>query len=107
MRISNPIRALTDLHRTEETRIRWVQTTNRAEQLYSKMCNLINSSVSSAEDTLRQILEMLTGHVDYSTEYASEKYAHAKESAGDWQDEKVTAAGDKMKKGGKKLKGEL
>jgi hypothetical protein len=75
---------------------------------------LINNSVTSAEDTLRQILELLTGSADYSREYANEKYGQAKATAGGWKgygDEKVAGAGaeagDKMKKGGEKLKGEL
>lgn len=75
---------------------------------------MINNSVTSAEDTLRQILELLTGSADYSREYANEKYGQAKATAGGWKgygDEKVAGAraeaGDKMKKGGEKLKGEL
>jgi hypothetical protein len=94
----------------EETRIRWVQTSNRAEQLFTKIRDLINSSVSSAEDTLRQILELLTGSVDYSKDYANEKYAHGKSSAGEWKsfgDEKAASAGDRVKKSGEKMKSEL
>jgi len=98
----------------QETRIRWVQSTTRSEQLFAKIRDLINSSVSSAEDTLRQILELLTGQIDYSREYANEKYGQGKASAGEWKEygnEKVAGArggaGEKLKKGGEKLKGEL
>jgi len=98
----------------QETRIRWVQATTRAEQLYAKICDQINSSISSAEDALRQILEMLTGHIDYSQDYANEKYGQGKAAAGQWKEygnEKVAGArvatGDKIKKGGEKVKGEF
>jgi hypothetical protein len=50
---------------------------------------------------------MLTGHVDYTRDYASEKYGQGKASAGEWTrygGEKVVGTGDKMKKGGEKMK---
>ena len=57
---------------------------------------------------------MLTGNVDYSRDYASEKYGQGKASAAEWKQfgneklaEAKVATGDKMKKGGEMLKEEL
>jgi len=120
----------------QETRIRWVQTHNRAEALYAKVRDLINSSVNSAEETLSHVLELLSGTADQSKDYANEKYAEGKGYANEktaqgkgyanekyeqgheyasqakgYGDEKVGGArekvGEKVKQGGAKIKGEL
>ena len=63
----------------QETRIRWVQTTSRADALYNTICDLIKSGVTSAEDTLFHILELLWSMYDQSKQYVSEKTAQGKE----------------------------
>ena len=62
-----------------ETRIRWVQTTSRADALYRTICDLIKSGVTSAQDTLCHILELLWSMSDQSKQYVSEKAAQGKE----------------------------
>ena len=42
----------------EETRIRWVQTTNRAETIFARLRDIINSSVEAAEEKVARILEV-------------------------------------------------
>lgn len=103
---------------TEEVRIRWVQTQHRAESLYSKIKNIIMSSVESAEVklgmvsslvrscklpmlTISQILDLLTGSAEHAKTRANEKYyenkhwAHRKaDEATDYANEKVDEARD-------------
>jgi len=43
---------------TEETRIRWVQTSSRAETIFAKLKEIVNSSVGAVEDRLVRILEV-------------------------------------------------
>jgi hypothetical protein len=57
---------------------------------------------------------LLTGSYDYSRDYASEKYSQGKAGAGEWKsysNEKIQdargEAGEKVKKGGARLKGEM
>lgn len=42
----------------EETRIRWVQTTTWAENIFSRLKEIINNSVEAAEDKIARILEV-------------------------------------------------
>lgn len=42
----------------EETRIRWVQASSRAETLFAKLKEIVNSSVGAVEDRLARILEV-------------------------------------------------
>src|ERR1700709_954097 len=42
----------------EETRIRWVQASTRAETLFAKLKEIVNSSVGAVEDRLTRILEV-------------------------------------------------
>ena len=48
--------------------------------------------------------------MDYSRDYANEKYAHGKASAGEWKSfggEKAASAGNRVKKSEEKMKSEL
>ncbi|KAG1761860.1 hypothetical protein EDD22DRAFT_824049 [Suillus occidentalis] len=118
----------------QETRIRWVQTSNRAETLFTKLTEIVNSSVGAVEDRLAKILELLSGHSHYASEksgdaraYAEEKKGsawhwcsqkgdEAKSKGGDYAEcakskvqekgsgEKVKGAGESIKWGGEKVK---
>ena len=46
---------------TEEVRIRYVQTQSSLEQIYARLRALVAGGVSSAEETLGQVLELLSG----------------------------------------------
>lgn len=41
----------------EETRIRWVQTSTRAENIFSRLKGIVNSSVEAAEEKVARVLE--------------------------------------------------
>lgn len=56
----------------QETRIRWVQTTNTAESIYLRIKEIINSGVGAVEERLNQIFSLLTG-VKEDTKAESEK----------------------------------
>jgi len=94
----------------QETRIKWVQANNKAESIYTKLAELISSGTHAVEDTLGRVLEVLSGTPDYLKEeasqakgYAGKKGEEARQTTGDY----VKGAGDHVKKGGEKLKGEL
>lgn len=76
----------------QETRVRWVQTTNRADALYNAIRDMINSGIVFAENTLFYILESLSSMADQSKECASEKVAQGKEYA----DSAKEKTGDKI-----------
>ncbi|KIJ18261.1 hypothetical protein PAXINDRAFT_110741 [Paxillus involutus ATCC 200175] len=42
----------------QETRIRWVQASNRAETIFSKLKEIVNNSVEVAEEKLARVLEV-------------------------------------------------
>ncbi|KAF8841832.1 hypothetical protein BDN67DRAFT_966507 [Paxillus ammoniavirescens] len=65
----------------QETRIRWVQASNRAETIFSKLKEIVNSSVEVAEEKLARVLEVLSGHSHDTARYASEKAHSAREHA--------------------------
>ena len=77
--------------RTEEVRIRWVQTHHRADSLYTKIRDIILSSVGTAEAKLAMILEMITGHAESAKTRASEKY----DEAAGYANEKTAQADNK------------
>lgn len=87
----------------EETRIKWIQTSNKAESIYTKLSELIASGTHAVEDTLGRVLEVLGGTPEYLKEEASKKGEQVKQTTGDY----VKSAGEGVKKGGEKLKGEL
>ncbi|KAI0063313.1 hypothetical protein BV25DRAFT_1907092 [Artomyces pyxidatus] len=64
----------------QEARIRYTQTTTRAEALYQRILDALNSGIHIAEDKLWAVLEILTG----TKERAAEKAQSAKE----WSNEK-------------------
>jgi len=64
----------------QETRIRWVQGTNRAETAFSRLKEIINNSVEAAEEKATRILEILSGHSRDASECADTK----KEQAWNW-----------------------
>ncbi|KAG2098385.1 uncharacterized protein F5147DRAFT_713759 [Suillus discolor] len=75
----------------QETRIRWVQTSNRAETIFTKLNEIINSGVGAVEDRLARILELLSGHLHYASEKTSDARAYAedkKDSAWHWCSQK-------------------
>ena len=57
----------------EEVRIRYVQTSSHLEQIYAKLRQLVSSGVTSAEETLGQVLDLLAGK-----EKDAEKYVKTK-----------------------------
>ncbi|KAF9234015.1 hypothetical protein BU15DRAFT_66091 [Melanogaster broomeanus] len=46
----------------QETRIRWVQAHTRAETIFAKLKEIVNSSVEVVEEKLSQVLKVLSGH---------------------------------------------
>ena len=55
---------------SEETRIRYVQASTKVEQIYTKLQTLIASGVHTVEETIGQILEVLSGaHKRSESEY--------------------------------------
>jgi hypothetical protein len=115
----------------QETRIRWVQTSNRAETIFTKLKEIVNSSVGAVEDRLARILELLSGHSHHVSEKADDARAYVEDKKGSaWHwcfqkgddkgdgyaecakrkveeqgfDEKVKGAGESIKWGGEKIK---
>ncbi|KAH9916239.1 hypothetical protein B0H21DRAFT_770754 [Amylocystis lapponica] len=70
----------------QETRIRYVQTSNRAEALFSRVRELVNGGVEVAEDQLGKVLELLSG----GAESAKERTGATLKSTG----EKMKGAGE-------------
>ena len=109
----------------EETRIRWLQTRTRADSLLSKVKDVINSGIYRAEDTLSHLWALLSGGWEETKNHSSDAYekgkdkgaegqAYLEKKAGetrDWVQEKADGAretaGEKIKVGGQKIKGEL
>jgi hypothetical protein len=120
----------------EETRIRWLQTRTRADALYGKIKEVVNSGIFKTEDVLTHLFALLSGGWEDTKDKSADAYektkskvgegrAYADEKAGEasgWAGEKVDdvkksagdkihdareAAGEKVKVSGQKLKGEL
>ncbi|KAG1854624.1 hypothetical protein F4604DRAFT_1802326 [Suillus subluteus] len=71
----------------QETRIRWVQTSKRAETIFTKLQEIVNSSIGAVEDRLARILELLSGHSYHASEKAGDSRAYVedkKDSAWHW-----------------------
>ncbi|KAG2145468.1 uncharacterized protein EDB93DRAFT_1151239 [Suillus bovinus] len=66
----------------QETRIRWVQTTNRADTIFTKLKEIVNSSVGAVEDRLAKILELLSGHPHSASEKTGDARAYAEDKKG-------------------------
>ncbi|TDL26870.1 hypothetical protein BD410DRAFT_782959 [Rickenella mellea] len=94
----------------QETRIRYVQTSSRVEQLYAKIRDTINSGVEIAEEKLGQVLEILSGTND-----EAHKKAKSAASAGAKSTDKASASASSLAssisaeaaKASKKAKSEL
>jgi len=79
---------------TEETRIRYVQSMTKAESLYSKIKELVNSGVYRAEEVLYRVMHLLSGgweETKEKVEDASDKTKRTWEDAGtkakrEWED---------------------
>ncbi|KAJ8517593.1 hypothetical protein ONZ45_g5236 [Pleurotus djamor] len=102
----------------QEARIHWVQSTNRAENVYKHILEVINGAVATAEEKLAALASIITGYssekyhqgqkyADSAYDDASGKYDEAKRYGEEKWSEGRDAAGDKIKKGGEKVKGEL
>jgi hypothetical protein len=121
----------------EETRIRWIQVQNHAEAALNRIRDIVNEGVYKTEEGLGRIWSILTGTWNETKEQAAEKaqegYSAYKmatenveesvydEAASHIQREKESVvskaeegasqarqtAGETMKWGGEKLKGEL
>ncbi|KAF8548418.1 hypothetical protein OG21DRAFT_1516317 [Imleria badia] len=86
----------------QEARTRWVQTSTWAESIYTKLKEIVNSSVEAAEEKVVRILEVLSGHSRDAAHHASEKVDDARECADtkkthawSWGSYKVDQARDK------------
>lgn len=98
-----------------------MQSQQRAETLFEKIKELVNSGLYKAEDVISRIVSLLKGDFDSATHHANSAYDATKRkaeagwseakgrtgSAESWTGEKVEAVGDKVKASGQKLKGEL
>ena len=73
-------------------RIRYVQTTSVLEQIYSRLRALIASGVSSVEETLGQILDVLSGAELRAKSNLADKKDNAEKKA-----EEAKAAAEKKK----------
>ncbi|KAF9478563.1 hypothetical protein BDN70DRAFT_879790 [Pholiota conissans] len=107
----------------QETRIRWVQAHGRAENIFAKIKELVNSGIYKADEVLTKIMNLLKGDLDdgltslksteaydaatHKAEQAKAGVKDGKANAEDWVGEKVESAGDKVKTAGRKLQGEL
>ncbi|EJD05085.1 uncharacterized protein FOMMEDRAFT_139660 [Fomitiporia mediterranea MF3/22] len=65
----------------QETRIRYVQTTSLLEQIYSRLRSLVASGVTSVEETLGQVLDVLSGAESKTKTTVKEKGAEAEKKA--------------------------
>ena len=77
---------------TEETRIRWIQTQNKAEAAYNKIKEIMNEGVYKAEERLSRVWSVFTGSWDEAKDHTSRIYEKAAE-AGQEQYEKLSRAG--------------
>ena len=87
----------------QETRIRWVQTTNHAETLYNTLRDRISSGVTSTKDTFFLMLKLLWSMADKSKKYANDKTVQWKR----YVDRAREKTGDKIKYGGERIRGGL
>ena len=110
---------------TEETRIRWVQTQNSAEDLFSKIKEVVNSGVYRADDALHRLWSLLIGGWEDGKGKAKTGYENVKDAGkSEWETKKKSAdpyeewaedpidkgrekLGEKVQVGGEKMEGEL
>jgi cell division septum initiation protein DivIVA len=101
-----------------ETRIRWIQTQNSAEAVFSKIKEVVNSGVYKAEESLHRLYSLLVGGWEGSknkgaacgdavkAEWEETKNA-SEESAEDLLDKAREKIDEKVKVGEEKMKNEL
>ncbi|EMD35130.1 hypothetical protein CERSUDRAFT_116605 [Gelatoporia subvermispora B] len=65
----------------QEVRIRYVQTTTRAEALYARVKELVEGGVEVAEDKIGKVLDVLTGSAESAKERAAERAREGSEWA--------------------------
>ncbi|KAG6377680.1 lactate/malate dehydrogenase [Boletus reticuloceps] len=74
----------------QEARIRWVQTSTWTDNMYTRLKDIVNSSVEAAEEKIARILEVLSGRSRYASDevddarewgWGSHKADHAREKA--------------------------
>ena len=106
---------------TEETRIRWIQTQNSAEAVFSKIKEVVNSGVYKAEEALHRLYSLLVGGWEDGKhkgaaygdaaksewEETKDAFETSAESAEDMFDRAREKLGEKVKVGGEKIKSEL
>ncbi|KAF8900184.1 hypothetical protein CPB84DRAFT_1815495 [Gymnopilus junonius] len=109
----------------QEVRVRWVQTKSRAETIYDRIKEMVNSGIYRAEDVLHHVLALLNGGWeetkgkvegtkrsgeqawDDAKKKASGDYEKAANWASDSAEDARQKAGEKIKVTGQKVKGEL
>ena len=107
---------------TEETRIRWVQTQNSAEALFTKIKEVVNSGAYRAEEALHRLFSLLIGKGKSCASYEDGVYGDAKskweetkksgadafETSAEWADDIVDKGREKLgEKVKEKMTGEL
>jgi len=94
----------------QETRIRWVQTHNKAEAMFLKIREIVNGGVGRAEDALQMIASLVTTGKD-KLYHGYENTAHAAAEGADAHNRRVSEseqwAESKAETIKAKLKGEL
>jgi hypothetical protein len=77
----------------QETRIRWVQTQNGAEVLFSKIKEVVNSGVYKADDVLHRLWSLLMGGWEDGKGKAKTGYENVKDAGkSDWEETKKRSA---------------
>jgi hypothetical protein len=105
---------------TDETRIRWVQTQNSAEVLFSKIKEVVNSGVYRGEEALHRLWGLVGGWEDgkgkgaacgdavkSELEETKNSFEMSAESAEDLVDKAREKFDEKVKVGEEKKKSEL
>ncbi|KAH7882217.1 hypothetical protein F5I97DRAFT_1939653 [Phlebopus sp. FC_14] len=99
----------------QETRIRWVQASTRAETIFAKLKEIVNSGVEVAEAKLARVLEVLSGQshdtacqapekAEQAREHAHEKARGGREYMQEAVKESLRGAGESIKWSGEKMK---
>ncbi|KAI0790990.1 hypothetical protein C8Q75DRAFT_758816 [Abortiporus biennis] len=86
----------------QEVRIRYVQTTHRADDILSKIRDAINNGVGVAEEKIATVLDMLTGYAETAKTRGYETYSGSKAYAGEKYDDtksSVSSAGSSASSG--------
>ncbi|KAF8638420.1 hypothetical protein AX17_002227 [Amanita inopinata Kibby_2008] len=65
----------------QETRIRWIQTQNKAEAAFAKIRDIVNEGVYMAEENLNRVFGVLVSHWDDTKERVTRGYDKAAHAA--------------------------